>query len=335
MYLWHWPLIAFAHYMHRTPGRPVDAVLLLAASFGLAELTYRFVETPIRTRAWLASSASLLRAAGIGAFVLAAFAVQSYVSDGAAYRYSPVAREFLTAPFHARSQRCGLAFRILHPRAHVCALHTEPAAERRVLLWGNSHADMWSALFDDLARSHHAAFYLNARNCRATPDMDFCGPGVQSALLQFIAAQHVTDVVLASSWYRAYDDVSDEMFERMLDDVVGRVSALGVRTWLVADIPAGKDLDPLVAFEKNPSSPAFGSIPFAAYRASNQKEKALFASIAGHHDRVFVIDPSPAFCSEAACVAGKGDTVWFRDTNHFTDSGARAAAAQFEPVFVK
>jgi peptidoglycan/LPS O-acetylase OafA/YrhL len=49
LYLWHWPLLSFAHIIER--GAPSSSVLgcAVAVAFLLAWATYRFVESPIRT----------------------------------------------------------------------------------------------------------------------------------------------------------------------------------------------------------------------------------------------------------------------------------------------
>jgi peptidoglycan/LPS O-acetylase OafA/YrhL len=332
LYLWHWPLIALLHHLHRDPTRPFYAVLVLAGSIGLAELTYRIVELPIRNRRWLPTTKPLLAVTGTAALTLSFIGVHSYVTDGAAYRFTPAARAFLTAPLAASGQRCGFVFRVLHPKAPVCALHEEPAPSRRVLLWGNSHADMWSELVVELGATHKASVYLNARNCRAIADNDFCGRPVQSAVLAFIASEHVTDVVLASSWYGVYE-TRDDVFERDLAEIVGTLAAQGVRTWLVIDTPQGKPFDPIVAFEKNPRAPRFGAIPRAEYEEKRLKEQAFFTTLSGANTGTAIIDPSGALCAGDECVAGKGDEVWYRDTNHLTHSGTRTAKPQFTAVF--
>ena len=50
LYLWHWPLLSYAHIVHQ--GRPLKPLLLaalVAAAVALAWATWRFLETPIRT----------------------------------------------------------------------------------------------------------------------------------------------------------------------------------------------------------------------------------------------------------------------------------------------
>ena len=332
MYLWHWPLIALAHHVRRDPARPLNALAIVALSFALAELTYRFVESPIRDRKWLPTPRALLLAALPAAACLTAFGIHGYATDGAAYRFPPEARGFLTASFSASGQRCGLVFRIRHPNAQVCALHVVPSSERRVLIWGNSHGDMWSEMMVELGKEHGASVYLNTRNCRATPDSDFCGPHVQEAVLAFIESERVTDVVLASSWYGLYD-VPDGVFERTLEDVVTKLTARKVRIWLVIDTPSSPNFDPVATYERNPHAPSVGVLPVSDYAPVRDRERALFASIAAAHPAVAILEPSTALCEGTVCSGGKENEVWYRDPDHVTNAGARAARAVFAPVF--
>lgn len=332
LYLWHWPLIAFARYLKWDTSRIVVVAGVVVMSFVLAELTYRYLETPIRRRGWLSSPGSLVRAGAFSAALLVVFAVHSYASEGAAYRFSPRARALLTAPFHAQTERCGFVFRALHPRAQVCALHAEEQPRRRVLLWGNSHADMWSKLLVELGQRNRSSVYLNARNCRATSDSDFCGREVQAAIMEFVRREGITDVVLASTWFGAFG-LSDSVFEQELGRVVAELVALDVRTWLVLDIPDGAELSPLQAFERNPSAPTVGAVPISEFLVKKQREQALFAVWARANPRVKVIDSSVGLCSDMKCSAGNADVVWYRDNNHLTHAGAETAAGEFAAIF--
>ena len=55
IYLWHWPLIVLLFYTNPSLNVYLSAVLITLASVGAAALSYRYVETPIRTegiRGW-------------------------------------------------------------------------------------------------------------------------------------------------------------------------------------------------------------------------------------------------------------------------------------------
>jgi hypothetical protein len=226
-----------------------------------------------------------------------------------------------------------LIFKFFNPKEQVCSLVANPQATRRILLWGNSHADHWSGLFTELAQESSSAFYLNARNCRATPDHSFCGSHVQKKIFDFISSEHVTDVVLSSTGYGSYQ-VADDIFESNLKDLVKRLTDIGVRTWLVIDIPTGESLSPIRAYEKNPADPKLGSIPLDKYMETKEREQKLFDSLSHSSGEVRVIDPSLSFCDSENCLGGKDGAVWYRDSGHVTDEGAKAAKKQFLPIFM-
>jgi hypothetical protein len=211
-------------------------------------------------------------------------------------------------------------------------LHKSINNNKRVLLWGNSHADQYSGLFKQISILSNSSFYLNARNCRATPDHDFCGNSVQESILKYIILENITDVVLSSTGYGSYG-VRDSEYEKNLNYIVNQLSIKGVRVWLVIDIPVAKELSPIESFNKNPVSPVLGSILLSKYLITKNREINFFNDLAHKHERVYVVDPSIELCDFTYCYAGKGEQVWYRDEGHLTDAGAKAMAAQFRPIF--
>lgn len=334
IYLWHWPITSLLRQLKIDPTRPAYAVAIVLATLSLAEMTYRFIELPIRHRKWLSTSKSLLISTGFGFVILVIFGMYLWVTDGAAYRYSPIAKSLLTAPMLARSDRCGFAFKATHPQDQVCPLHEDLNADRQILLWGNSHADMWSGMLRDLAKEHDAALYLNARNCRAITDNDFCGIIVQQSIFNFIELKGITDVILASTWHGSYN-ISDEIFEGQLTDVIHKLSVKGIKTWLVIDVPSDDSLSPLVAYDKNPHDPRFGFIAISEYQHQRERQLSLFLPLANTLRNVHIIDPGINLCNNAICVSGMGNKSWYRDGNHLTDAGAKVVSKQFLPVFNK
>jgi len=334
LYLWHWPVLVCLRYGHRFPATSLGTLGIVGISALLAELTYRYVETPIRKGKALRSPSALVGTSAAAALALAVFGIHTWASDGAAYRYSGIARALLTAPFHARTERCGIMFRTRHPLAPVCPLVDDARPTRKILLWGNSHADQWSGALAQLAEQHHASLYLNARNCRATADSSFCDKDVQQAVLSYASQHGITDVVLASSWYGRYH-VTDETFERELASVVSDLARRKMRAWLVIDTPTGAELDPITAFEAHRASPEFGAVPAEPQRLRRESERDLFLKLAAMnpHGMVTALDPSEELCGAGNCPGGHAGVAWYRDAEHLTDDGATVASRGFSAVF--
>ncbi|TCL73884.1 peptidoglycan/LPS O-acetylase OafA/YrhL [Rhizobium sp. BK251] len=82
VYLWHQPLFAFARTYSLDPLGPLDMLGLVAATFLLSWLTWKYVETPFRDRSitpmrflstGLATAAALMFAVGLGAHLTHGF----------------------------------------------------------------------------------------------------------------------------------------------------------------------------------------------------------------------------------------------------------------------
>ena len=94
LYLWHWPLLVFGRHLsiHETPLE--TRLLLLAASFLLAILSWRFVETPFRKPGLLADQKQTFNFFYLTTTVVAVTGTIIYKIDGVPSRLSPVAQAY-------------------------------------------------------------------------------------------------------------------------------------------------------------------------------------------------------------------------------------------------
>jgi peptidoglycan/LPS O-acetylase OafA/YrhL len=75
LYLWHWPLLSFARIFNGSTPSPWIRVEMLLLAFVLAEMTYRFIEKPIRQ-----TPPSRLKISSLLLLMMAAFALGHWVS---------------------------------------------------------------------------------------------------------------------------------------------------------------------------------------------------------------------------------------------------------------
>lgn len=94
LYLWHQPLLALARIAKLGPLSGFETAEVLAISFALSLLTWRFVEMPTRQRD-LISGRSILAGATAGTAVLLIFAVSALATMGFAFRYGGEAGRYL------------------------------------------------------------------------------------------------------------------------------------------------------------------------------------------------------------------------------------------------
>jgi peptidoglycan/LPS O-acetylase OafA/YrhL len=137
LYLWHWPLLAFARIMDGALPRVGTRLCMVLASFVLAWLTYRFVERPIRFgkhgKAKVAMLCVLMILTGLGG-------LYTYENDGFDFRIPQVIVELTQPKINVNAWRTGKCFINKgdpNPFAGECI---ERNKRPLVFLWGDSHA---------------------------------------------------------------------------------------------------------------------------------------------------------------------------------------------------
>ncbi len=254
-------------------------------------------------------------------------------TQGAAYRYSKQSQPFLTTSFNSRSDRCGAIWQILNLGGEVCEISITKKPNKKVLLWGNSHSDMWSSMLIELAKENQSNLYLNTKNCRATADSSFCNVIRQKKIIDFILNNNISDVILSSTWYGSYG-IDDAKFENMLIDLVAQLHKIQIKVWLIVDIPSSNLLNPLSAYLINPIAPEYSQISYQEFQnKTKNKEIQLFNEIIKKFNTVSIVDPSTDYCNMTSCSNGAGDELWYRDSNHVTNAGAFAAKNIFLTIF--
>jgi peptidoglycan/LPS O-acetylase OafA/YrhL len=151
LYLWHWPLLSFARLVEsETPAAPVRVAAILA-SFVLAWLTYRLIETPIRfgpRRAWVVPMLCIAMAACFGAgyytFSNGGFVERPLNRTDQAYflKYYESIRAGIEGPYRLECD-------FMRPgddgvRESIPASCTSKGAGRTLFLWGDSYAQALS-----------------------------------------------------------------------------------------------------------------------------------------------------------------------------------------------
>ncbi|MGJ4962396.1 acyltransferase family protein [Bradyrhizobium sp. HKCCYLRH3061] len=138
LYLWHFPLIAFAK-LHYDGVAPASVVLtMLALSVLLAWLTYRFIELPIRFgTAPVARRVGALLAAMV---VMVPVGVAATSTRGLPMRFAPEIRDFMLSgsetSAHWRRGRCLL---LLQPASEFGADCAGQGRRPLLLIWGDSY----------------------------------------------------------------------------------------------------------------------------------------------------------------------------------------------------
>ena len=157
LYLWHWPLLALAHYRLERPPNAVEASGLVALSLVLAVLSWRYVERPFRKPLghgriddWRAAIDWRFAGGAVaGVLVLVGVAMALKVSKGFPERYSEKARALFEQMVASNPWRrsCDNHWNIFANEAECNFGRRKGQGESYdVAVFGDSMADHWTPL---------------------------------------------------------------------------------------------------------------------------------------------------------------------------------------------
>ncbi|WP_272840646.1 acyltransferase family protein [Rhodoplanes sp. TEM] len=318
LYLWHWPLLSFAHVAVLDAAEPLVRGLAVAAAFGLAWATWRFVERPLRfgrlRRVAVPGLAAALVAIGGVAWATNKAdglpgRVPAETGGLASWRYD-------TAPAY-RSGTCFLEE--LRASAFGDCVDPPAAGPRLVFLWGDSHA---AHLYAGLRTAAPRMAQYTASGCPPLLETDFgyranCRV-INEAVLERLVRLAPHTVVLAAHW-------KDHDWRR-LDATLAALERAGVpRVVVVGPVPQWQIALPKVLLR-------YAARSGGAYPERTSWGLASEIGRLDHAMKPFVearggvyVSPYAALCDARGCLTHVGpvpDGLITFDGHHLTVVGA-------------
>jgi peptidoglycan/LPS O-acetylase OafA/YrhL len=358
IYLWHWPIMVFAtYYVFDGQHALLLQRLTLLAAVPIGFLSLRCIEKPFRRPREILPRKPLFALAFALSAGLLVYGLFLSLARGFPERFGP---EVAALNIESRQLHYPCADQPLAslPSNLRCRLG-DPSAPAQFVVWGDSHAAMYHAVLDRIARDHHVAGYdVSAVGC--APLLD--GPVINVRLrkcqtrnhdvLQALERLRPEVVILAGGWdvyFGAFPpggDAADAALQKnrsqlgwqytppemqaALGDVVDRLHRLGATIYFVHDVPGTG----VATADRIAKSLILGSPPPPLpLRSRYESERAGVLALVGEFERrglLRTIDPRPIYCGEATCRVGDGAGPFYLDDNHLTAHGAAQMAPMLE-----
>ncbi len=321
LYLWHWPVIVFqgiSLWGDDLPHRVMKAILV-ALSFALAILTWRFVERPFRDGPLRLAGAGAFRFAAVSSLALVALGFAGILLHGLPARFPADAvavGNYVDEPVNYRLGTC-MVLRVQDFKPDPC-LREDPTKPNWLLI-GDSHA---AAQWQGLVKAFPGVHFLQVSSaaCRPAPDRTEgpCGTLSQLVFHQFLLTHHIDRMVFVGRW------VSTDIPE--LDRTVAWTREHGIPLTVIG--PTQDYDDPL------PRLLAYGIMRHDAGFANRHRLEPTavldkqFAALARDRWHVPYISLVDMFCSDGGCrnyVNGQGGAPLLVDGDHLSNEGSMLA----------
>jgi peptidoglycan/LPS O-acetylase OafA/YrhL len=362
LYLWHFPLFVFAKVASLTPLTSLEMAALIALAVLIAWLSYKFIETPFRKKVILPTrkQAFLFGLASLAVLAFIGFIFQRTTPELmeriplAAKELLPISTENWSWGAHCfQFPGDGLIY------GGLCRIgNPSKSAKPQFVVWGDSHADALTPLFDAMGRTFGVqGVVFDDGGCapivgaHQLPVVEDCENENQLAL-QYIRDNNIKRIVLVARWSffimggpdeESSDFITDsnrasaspaqaeQVFETTLIPMVDQLVDEGREVYIVKQAPEQFDFDTRKAFYRAVHTgqeipPGIATTVSEAYQA---RANSVIDSLATNPD-IQLIDPSTILCKEGGiCELETGSNLLYRDEDHLSTAGAM----MLEPLF--
>jgi peptidoglycan/LPS O-acetylase OafA/YrhL len=344
LYLWHWPVIVFCSYWKTAPFSPVIRWALIGISVVLAMLSWRYVETPFRTRRICGRSRDVfLLLTGISTITIVIGGCL-VLSHGVPERIPIAAQSALQAlrwdaetwkQYSSVANDIDNLSDILNDSLPQFGSKNIAKTTPRFLILGDSHAKCAIPVFDQLGRKYGIAGTAITHN--ATPPLAGWQIVLQhgakdpeqlwQASLDYIRRNQIADTFLIAFWSH-YDRRTARagMLRRTLEDTIRIIQSNGSRVWILLDVPV-YDVDQSRALVRGLVFPRL-ELGLSSCNEENHKRRnsEIFTLGSSVSSAVF-LDPAP-FLLDAETKIYRvvlNGVPLYRDRDHLTLQGAEIA----------
>lgn len=326
LYLWHWPLLAFARTAANDELSLASRLALVAGSFLLAWITYQFLEKKIR---FGRSRRGYVKALVAGSLVVLFAGLLTTYQGGFVGRFPEIVR-FLADykyPQYEEGYRVGSCF--LRPDQGPQNFTPECQVAGGVVLWGDSHAaHFYPGLVEASTEEHFPLAQFNAASCPPITGFKSAGrancPEINQFGVEQISLLKPRLLIVSADWTKY---VSSPDFAN-LRSTLETVKAAGIdHIVLIGPVPHWRPSLPKIlldAFNKSPSHIAPDRL-----RSGLNDDVAKIDGQMRDLARGIGISYFSAFdalCDPEGCLTKLGDrhddlTAW--DYGHLTFAGSR------------
>ncbi len=381
VYLWHWPILIIAPFAFGIAKLPtILSISLILNVIVLAYLTKVYIEDPVRRSKSIMGTNLKAYAYGIASIVVViglTFAASGHPKVQASQRNEALKLalesdpcvgagvlrdveckekykdEILSSIAYAKSDKSVLykddcwSLPPSYAKDIVCS-YGDRDSETKVALFGNSHAGMWHAALEKVAKDNRwrldtylvsSCYTMDSLQALTEYGADApknCREWNKWALQKIISSNYDVVVMSSRTGNSLMDVKESDMKQALIDgytETIDQLTDAAIKVFVLRDAPTGKDLlsvpDCLAANNR--------SIEMCAGKPDKEltDDPLYMAAHAYKSSRVQTLDLSHRFCDATICYPAIGGVVMYFDNHHLTNSYVRTLTPDIAPPLIK
>ncbi|MEH6559630.1 MAG: acyltransferase family protein [Oceanicoccus sp.] len=351
LYLWHWPIIVFySIYIGGRKLTPVEILVLIAIMAIVSVSSYFVIEKPLRRSQLTALTAKYSLASALIIIGVCFLAIQS-----SGFRDRLPENEKFSSPDEMWKWKCPNFYNFSNFRRKYCTVGDDwKTAERKILVWGDSHAEQLTPLLKLVAERNELSVLVIDRSCRPITDG-------KNVLLKHRQAKKATKgcmkmkrkvydiikqdkairlVMLVGAWRFSLPQVYSpdfespnrrqtlNIFQEGLSNTAKELTSLGVDVLLMGDIPHPNKMrsecgnkNNLLRKNKQDCSP----LPREFVDDLHAATEKILEEVASMNSGVYSHNIINEYCSDVSCPIHVNESFMYKDTNHIRRNFSRSS----------
>lgn len=337
-YLWHWPILSYAHIVLGKEPSPLVRASAIVVSLLLASITYLFIEKTLR----YSKSKYIAFALAVTMACIGAFGWYVTRTEGAPWRAAVTDQQDLNKLMvgpswkYTKNDLCASLYAPTF--RYFCS--QEKSSPPTVILIGNSYANH---LYAGLVGSK----YFSKQNILSYGSCEPGGYQIDCDMQEQIVSEQPTIkfAILSALWPRIgpegqFLDMStgeplkggdgySTRYENYLNKKIDFMNKHGVTTIIFRPKPEIK-YDARTCLARPFAPPANDClVPLSEVKKQQDGINAVIDRVSAKHPEVFVFDQNPLFCDESVCSVKKNGIPLLRDNGHYNEYGSRLIIEMF------
>lgn len=355
LYLWHWPILSFAHILIYPEPSTELLLLLIVVSMVLASVTYHFIEEPFRFKGFTFFSLSPLAILIYAMLIVTTMGLYVYTSNGIETRFDEkVLFNDKASHKDIKKQDCRNELRGIEGVKCSGSNHENP----EYIVLGDSHAEHYDLGFKALGKSYLIVYKPDCApfwkvEVHLKDKSKHCIEAMEHILNYGIKHSTSSLVILSARWpmyywgeasmkksyseYVSYetDGVKNSIvFERAIEKTLKKLSSIKNNIVIFQSVPE-LDFRPENCSSKRPvvmsqfiKTPCGVGLSF--FRERSRSAGQIISDQAEKYSNIHLLNPSKYLCNTELCTAELEGMPLYYDNNHLNEAGATHIIRQFQ-----
>jgi peptidoglycan/LPS O-acetylase OafA/YrhL len=362
LYLWHWPIFVFATYIGLREPSGMPCILLIALSFMLATVSWRYVEQPFRSAQFRIRLRTAFGTAACAMALMAGSATVTASTDGLPERLRPGLQRILAEQDDHEPHIEDCFFRTAQDvrDRRLCRIGAKNARPS-FLLWGDSHADaILPAVSKAAARAGRTGLFAGGEACPPLLGVTAPRPGCRAfndAVAALARNPNISEVILEARWAKyaegspygnepkghvallddssqtSSDSNNHAVFLRGLARTLGELTSRHKKVVIVASVPEiGWPVPAVLARHALAEDNQFVAPRLEDYLDRQKFVLDAFALVQQKFNATLLY-PHRSLCATGICEVERNGIPLYRDEHHLSVYGAKELIPLMQGIF--